>query len=909
MVTIVPPQILIISNPEPCYNQNLNEIVQNLQSLQQQCLLGTCQQCGCNEYDGVCFYCTVGNGTPINFSTPSFANHPPQPQYVPYSCEFCGNDARYGHYCTPQVPFIYPEPCYNQDFNFPQDFHDFQQQYLCCENCGGPHETFQCQPMNEDYYHEQNSCYDSNSFGFDQTQPPQYTVNHPIFNAQNELLNSQNKLMEQMTSICDMVGQYMQKKEEEKKIAEDQAAKDRYWNIPICYDDDEDYTITITPVLSTEELISTLSDDDSPYGEDIDYVDASPPDAEIVSLEVVEIVIPEVGGIDDDILLTIKDDILREKLLNVNLLIANIEALKDNPTPSSDFVTKSSSTSLNLFLEETNTFDNSLTESETFCFDLEENSSGSTTTLSDYSLPDYEAFYLDDDHIEEKSSGSTTTHADFSQYDSFIFDLSIDSFPPADRSDFYHEEFADELAHIISPPEYDCFYFKSEPDPGELTSIVDSGIRENVLPTTNVNLPFEDAQSPLLAYVVWIFLAFLTYPVTPPYLLSCENEDTIFDPGISVYHSFMPGTLSIFKIKLKVDGTTEKFKARLVIQGFRQKSGINYFDTYAPIAHISTIRLLIAMTSIHNLIIYQIDVKTAFLNGELDEEVYMNQTQGFIMPGNEKNVCKLIKSLYGLKQAPKQWHQKFDEVVLSNDYLLNQADKYVYNKFDESGKGVIICLYVDDMLIFGTDQVQVDLTKEFLSSRFSMKDMGEANVILVIRIKHESNGISISQSHYIEKILKKFNYFDCTPVSTPMYTSEKLMPNNGQAVSQLEYSKMIGCLIRKFVYQWLGIPAWWWCNFLGFQETNLHHWFNNESEFVALAAASKEAEWLKNLLLEIPLWSKPIAPISIRYDSAATLAKDYSQMYNGKSRHLGVRHSMIRELITNGVVSIEFVRS
>ncbi|GJW71466.1 hypothetical protein Tco_0128383 [Tanacetum coccineum] len=105
-----PPQILIISNPEPCYNQNLNEILQNLQSLQQQCLLGTCQQCGCNEYDGVCFYCTVGNGTPINFSTPyssndspSFANHPPQPQYVPYSCELCGNDTHHGYDCPPQV--------------------------------------------------------------------------------------------------------------------------------------------------------------------------------------------------------------------------------------------------------------------------------------------------------------------------------------------------------------------------------------------------------------------------------------------------------------------------------------------------------------------------------------------------------------------------------------------------------------------------------------------------------------------------------------------------------------------------------------------------------------------------------------------------------------------------------------
>ncbi|GJU59942.1 hypothetical protein Tco_1237708 [Tanacetum coccineum] len=280
---------------------------------------------------------------------------------------------------------------------------------------------------------------------------------------------------------------------------------DKMCDVPLC-----DHPTPLEAFKEHSEIVvdfnddSTLSDDDSPYDEDIDYVDASPPNPEIVSLEEVEIVVPEVGEIEDDI--------LREKLSKVNLLIAKIEAINSNPPPSSDFVTKSPSTFLNFFLEETNIFDNSIPESETFCFDLEEN-----------------------------SSGSTTTHANFSQYDSFIFDLSIDSFPPADRSDFYHEEFADELAHIISPPECNCFYFKSELDPGELTSIVDSGIRENVLSTTNVDLPFEDNQSPLLAYVVWIFLPFLTCPVTPPYLLSCGNEDTIFDPGISIYHSFMPG--------------------------------------------------------------------------------------------------------------------------------------------------------------------------------------------------------------------------------------------------------------------------------------------------------------------------------------------------------------------------------
>nr|GEY53718.1 hypothetical protein [Tanacetum cinerariifolium] len=162
-----------------------------------------------------------------------------------------------------------------------------------------------------------------------------------------------------------------------------------------------------------------------------------------------EIVILEVGGIDDDILLTIKDDILREKLLNVNLLISKIKALNANPTPSFDCKTKSLSTSLNSLLEETNTFDNSLPEFKTFFFDVEEISSSSTTTSPDISLPEYEVFY--DDHVKEISSGSPTTHSDSPFYASFMFDLLINPFSPADKSDFY--EFTDELIPFISPPD------------------------------------------------------------------------------------------------------------------------------------------------------------------------------------------------------------------------------------------------------------------------------------------------------------------------------------------------------------------------------------------------------------------------------------------------------------------------
>ncbi|GKB95448.1 hypothetical protein Tco_0981585 [Tanacetum coccineum] len=208
-----PPKVPIISNPEQC-NQTINELPQILPSVHPTC----------NYEDENSF---IYDSKPHSFNvSPSVLTYPPQLQFETYLCEY---NAHYGYDCSPQFPFVYEqEPCYNQNFNdnyFPQNSQSSSQQYLCCANCGGPHETFQCQPMNEDYC-EQNSCYNSNSFGFDQFQLPQYTVNHPIFNAQNEFLNSQNKLMEQMTSICDMVGQIMQKKEEERRIVEEQAAKE-----------------------------------------------------------------------------------------------------------------------------------------------------------------------------------------------------------------------------------------------------------------------------------------------------------------------------------------------------------------------------------------------------------------------------------------------------------------------------------------------------------------------------------------------------------------------------------------------------------------------------------------------------------------------------------------------------------
>ena len=251
----------------------------------------------------------------------------------------------------------------------------------------------------------------------------------------------------------------------------------------------------------------------------------------------------------------------------------------------------------------------------------------------------------------------------------------------------------------------------------------------------------------------------------------------------------------IFKRKIRPDGSIEKFKARLVIKGYAQRKGIDFFDTYSPVTKISTMRALIALAAIHNLIIHQMDVKTAFLNGDLNEEIYMKQPEGCIVLGQEHKVCKLKKSLYGLKQAPKQWYEKFNNVLIEHGFVVNSSDTCVYAKMFES-ECVIICLYVDDMLMYGTYLDLIIKTKEILSSKFEMKDLGEADVILGIKIKRIENGFSLNQSHYIEKLLRKFDSFDVVPVRTPYDPSVHLKKNTSElSVSQFKYAKIIGSVM------------------------------------------------------------------------------------------------------------------
>jgi hypothetical protein len=434
----------------------------------------------------------------------------------------------------------------------------------------------------------------------------------------------------------------------------------------------------------------------------------------------------------------------------------------------------------------------------------------------------------------------------------------------------------------------------------------------------------------------------------------------------------------IFKKKLKPDGTIDKYKARLVAKGYTQKEGEDFFDTYSPVARLTTIRALISLAASYGLIIHQMDVKTAFLNGELDEEIYMDQPDGFVMKGQENKVCKLLKSLYGLKQAPKQWHEKFDRTLTSAGFVINEADRCVYYRYGGGG-GVILCLYVDDILIFGTNIDVINEVKSFLSKSFDMKDLGEADVILNIKLIKVENGITLSQSHYVEKVLSRFDYIDSKPSPTPYDPSVMLRKNRKIAKDQLRYSQIIGSLMylasatrpdisfavsklsrfmsnpgtdhwhalervmrylagtMSYGIHYSGHPA----VLEGYSDSN---WISDadelyatsgyvftlgggaiswrsckqtiltrstmEAELTALDTATVEAEWLRELLMDLPVVEKPVPAILMNCDNQTVIVKVNSAKDNAKSsRHVKRRLKSVRKLRNSGVISVTYIQT
>ena len=189
----------------------------------------------------------------------------------------------------------------------------------------------------------------------------------------------------------------------------------------------------------------------------------------------------------------------------------------------------------------------------------------------------------------------------------------------------------------------------------------------------------------------------------------------------------------VHKLKLDMDGNPQTYKARLVAKGYWQIQGLDYDETFSPVAMIKSIRIILAIAAYHDYEIWQMNVKTAFLNGNLQEDVYMTQPEGFLDPKNPGKICKLQRSIYGLKKASRGWNIHFDEAVREFGSIKNEDESYVYKKADENNIAFLV-LYVDDILLIGNDIPTLLNTKAWLGKCFSMKYLGDATFILGMKI-------------------------------------------------------------------------------------------------------------------------------------------------------------------------------
>ena len=259
----------------------------------------------------------------------------------------------------------------------------------------------------------------------------------------------------------------------------------------------------------------------------------------------------------------------------------------------------------------------------------------------------------------------------------------------------------------------------------------------------------------------------------------------------------------VFKTKRDSMGNVERYKARLVAKGYTQKDGIDYKETFSLVSKKDSLRIIMALVAHYDLELHQMDVKTAFLNGDLEEEVYMDQPQGFETTGKESLVCKLKKSIYGLKQASRQWYLKFNNTILSYGFVENTVDTCIYMKVTGS-QFVILVLYVDDILLAANDKGMLRDVKEFLSKNFEMKDMGEASYVIGIEIFCDrSQGVlGLSQKAYINKVLERYRMDKSTASPVPIQRGDSFnrsqCPQNDLERKEMEnipYASVVGSLM------------------------------------------------------------------------------------------------------------------
>lgn len=268
----------------------------------------------------------------------------------------------------------------------------------------------------------------------------------------------------------------------------------------------------------------------------------------------------------------------------------------------------------------------------------------------------------------------------------------------------------------------------------------------------------------------------------------------------------------LYKTKYKPDGTIDRFKSRLVILGCRQIQGIDYGETFAPVAKMATVRTLLAVVAIQNWVTHQMDVTNTFLHDDLNEEVYMELPQGYTGWGSRitteslltsvtrkaavtRLVCKLVKSLYGLKQAPRCWFSKLSATLKEDGFSQSKAVYSLFTKVTQTTITLIL-VYVDDLLLAGSSIDKINELRSMLSHNFHMKDLGEIRYFLGLEVHRSANGFFISQKKYVMDLLKEYHMIAVTHSKLPMETHLKLTPEKGEPLADVQpYQKLLGKLI------------------------------------------------------------------------------------------------------------------
>uniref|UniRef100_A0A803NUC9 Integrase catalytic domain-containing protein n=1 Tax=Cannabis sativa TaxID=3483 RepID=A0A803NUC9_CANSA len=422
-----------------------------------------------------------------------------------------------------------------------------------------------------------------------------------------------------------------------------------------------------------------------------------------------------------------------------------------------------------------------------------------------------------------------------------------------------------------------------------------------------------------------------------------KNKTWYLVPPSPDYH--IVGNKWVYKIKYNADGSVQRLKARLVAKGFHQRPGLDFGETFIPVIKASTVRVVLTIAVAYNWDIRQLDINNAFLNGVLDEEVYMTQPQGFEDPTKPHYVCKLEKSIYGLKQAPRAWYERLKDTLQQWNFENSKADTSFF-MLKQPDYVIMVLIYVDDIVVTGRKSKELGFFITRLNKIFSLKDLGGLHYFLGIEAFRDETGLYLTQGKYISELLQRVNMSSLKLSPTPMTTNKPLSIHDGEPMTDPSlYRSVIGALqylshtrpdisfavnklsqflksptnvhwnATKRVLRYLkGTLNHGYCVFMG---DTLISWSSKkqtvvarsstESEYRALAQLAAELAWLQELLKEMK-FKLPAAPI-IWCDNMSASALAANPVYHARTKHIELDIHFVRDKVLQKQLQIRYAPS